>query len=160
MSGTAEVKAAEARLAQHRDDAVHAKVQLGESLEAPKAAQSRLLVKRLDETIEEQRNVEREALAYSKNVNSLYQRAAKWKAEQKRFRSTLDVRTFFFWAPKGLMLTLLLLLQGLDRFAEWAASTENDLHAIAGNLEYVCAVLEKEHESAANGGYARAQEST
>jgi hypothetical protein len=92
MSGTAEVKAAEARLAQHRDDAVHAKVQLGESLEALKAAQSRLLVKRLDETIEEQRNVEREALAYSKNVNSLYQRAAKWKAEQRRFRAHLEVR--------------------------------------------------------------------
>lgn len=117
---TTEVKAAEARLAQHRDDAgtcnlrhtrhlsscsladelrvrpclhvVHAKLHLAESLDSLKAAQSRLLVKRLDETIKEQRNVEQEALAYSKNVNSLYQRAAKWKAEQKRFRSTLDVR--------------------------------------------------------------------
>lgn len=89
---TTEVKAAEARLAQHRDDAVHAKAQLAESLDALKAAQSRLLVKRLDETIVEQRNVEQEALTYSKNVNSLYQRAAKWKAEQKRFRSGLDVR--------------------------------------------------------------------
>ncbi|EGZ20377.1 hypothetical protein PHYSODRAFT_345449 [Phytophthora sojae] len=135
---TTEVKAAEARLAQHRDDAVHAKAQLAESLDALKAAQSRLLVKRLDETIVEQRNVEQEALTYSKNVNSLYQRAAKWKAEQKRFRSGLD---------------------GLDRFAEWAAATESDLHAIAGNLEYVSSVLEKEHDEAPNGGYARAQES-
>ncbi|KAG3202266.1 hypothetical protein JG687_00000719 [Phytophthora cactorum] len=136
---TTEVKAAEARLAHHRDDAVHAKAQLAESLDALKTAQSRLLVKRLDKAIEEQRNVEQEALAYSKNVNRLYQRAAKWKAEQKRFRSTLD---------------------GLDRFAEWAAATENDLHAIAGNLEYVWSVLEKEQEATANGGYARAQEST
>ena len=71
---------------------VHAKVHLAESLDALKAARSRLLVKRLDETIQEQRNVEQEALTYSKNVNSLYQRATKWKAEQKRFRSTLDVR--------------------------------------------------------------------
>ncbi|KAG7397544.1 hypothetical protein PHYBOEH_000547 [Phytophthora boehmeriae] len=134
---TPEVQAAEARLAQHHDDAVHAKAELIESFGALKAAQSRLLVKRLDETIGEQRNVEQEALTYSKNVNSLYQRAAKWKAEQKRFRSTLD---------------------GLDRFAEWAVATERDLHAIAGNLEYVCAVLEKEQEEAANGGYARAQE--
>ncbi|OWZ04161.1 hypothetical protein PHMEG_00023981 [Phytophthora megakarya] len=134
-----EVKAAEASLVQRRDDAVHAKIQLGEALDALKGAQSRLLVKRLDETIQEQRNVEQEALAYSKNVNQLYQRAAKWKAEQKRFRTSLD---------------------GLDRFAEWAAATENDLHAIAGNLEYVCAVLEKEQKTTANGGYTRAQEST
>ncbi|POM75318.1 Hypothetical protein PHPALM_7593 [Phytophthora palmivora] len=134
---TSEVKA-EARLAQHRDDALHAKVQLAEALNALKTAQSRLLVKRLDETIQEQRNVEQEALSYSKNVNKLYQRATKWKAEQKRFRSSLD---------------------GLDRFAEWAATTENDLHAIAGNLEYVCAVLEKEQEATANGGYTRVQES-
>ncbi|CAH0488914.1 unnamed protein product [Peronospora farinosa] len=136
---TAEVQAAEARLAQHHDDAVHAKVQLVESLDALKTAKSRLLVKRLDETIQEQRNVEQEALTYSKNVNSLYQRAAKWKIEQRRFRSTLD---------------------GLDHFSEWAVAIENDLQAIAGNLEYVCAVLEKERQEAANGGYARAQEST
>ncbi|EEY64642.1 uncharacterized protein PITG_16066 [Phytophthora infestans T30-4] len=136
---TTEVKAAEARLALHRDDAVHAKAQLSESLNALKEAQSQLLVKRLDEAIREQRNVEQEALAYSKNVNRLYQRAAKWKADQKRFRSSLD---------------------GLDRFAEWAAAAENDLHAIAGNLEYVWSVLEKEQEATANGGYARAYEST
>lgn len=138
---TVEVKAAEARLAQRHDDAAHAKANLTEAFEELKAAQSRLLVKRLDETIQEQRNVELEALSYSKNVNSLYQRAAKWKAEQRRFRSTLE---------------------GLDKFVEWAASTETDLHAVAGNLEYVCAVLDKEHEKdqegAANGGYARAQE--
>ncbi|RLN65451.1 hypothetical protein BBP00_00002848 [Phytophthora kernoviae] len=109
-------------------EALHAKAELAESFGALKAAQSRLLVKRLDETIEEQRNVEQEALTYSKNVNLLYQRAAKWKAEQKRFRSTLD---------------------GLDKFAEWADTTERGLHAIAGNLEYVCAVLEKEQEEAA-----------
>lgn len=53
----------------------------------------------------------------------------------------------------------MLMLQGLDRFAEWAAATESDLHAIAGNLEYVSSVLEKEHDEAPNGGYARAQES-
>ncbi|KAG1699198.1 hypothetical protein DVH05_014114 [Phytophthora capsici] len=133
---TPEVKAAETRLALHHDEAEHAKAQLADSLEALKNAQSRLLVKRLDETIQEQRNVEQEALAYSKNVNKLYQRAAKWKAEQKRFRSSLE---------------------GMDRFSEWAVATENDLLAIAGNLEYVCAVLEKEQEASSNGGYARAQ---
>ncbi|KAK1931624.1 hypothetical protein P3T76_012953 [Phytophthora citrophthora] len=131
--------AAETRLALHRDDAEHAKAQLADSLEALKNAQSRLLVKRLDETIQEQRNVEQEALAYSRNVNKLYQRAAKWKAEQKRFRSSLE---------------------GMDRFSEWAIATENDLHAIAGNLEYVSAVLEREQEASSNGGYARAQQST
>ncbi|CAH0480728.1 unnamed protein product [Peronospora belbahrii] len=134
-----EVIAAEARLAQHRDGAAHAKIQLAESLDALKAAQNRLLVKRLDETIKQQRDVEQEALTYLKNVNSLYQRTAKWKAEQKRFRSTLD---------------------GLDHFAEWAAATENSLHGIAGNLEYVCAVLDKEQQEATNDGYTRVQEFT
>jgi hypothetical protein len=36
--------------------------------------------------------------------------------------------------------------QGLDKFAEWAVAAEADLRAIAGNLEYVSAVLEKESE--------------
>lgn len=39
-------------------------------------------------------------------------------------------------------------MQGLDNFAIWAVSMEDDLYAIAGNLEYVCAVLEREN---ANG---------
>uniref|UniRef100_M4BJF1 Uncharacterized protein n=1 Tax=Hyaloperonospora arabidopsidis (strain Emoy2) TaxID=559515 RepID=M4BJF1_HYAAE len=125
---TFEAKSAKARLDQHRDDAVHAKVQLTESLDALKAAQSRLLGKRLDDAIDKQRNVEKEALAYLKNVNSMCQRAAKWKSEQKRFRLSLDE---------------------MNQFAEWAAATEIDLHAVAGNLEYVCAVLEKEQEEVA-----------
>ena len=37
----------------------------------------------------------------------------------------------------------------MNQFAEWAAATEIDLHAVAGNLEYVCAVLEKEQEEVA-----------
>lgn len=37
--------------------------------------------------------------------------------------------------------------QGLDKFAEWAVAAEADLRAIAGNLEYVSAVLEKESEA-------------
>lgn len=129
------------RLAQRRDDALHAKDQLAESIDALKTVQTQLLVKRLDDVIEKQRNVEQEALAYSKNVTRLYQRAAKWKAEQKRFRTNLN---------------------GLDGFVEWAAATETDLHAIAGNLEYVWAVLEKEQEqdNAHNGGDAQAREST
>ncbi|CAI5711349.1 unnamed protein product [Hyaloperonospora brassicae] len=135
---THEVKAAIARLDQHRDDRVHAQMQLTESLDALKAAQSRMLVKRLDGAVHEQRNVEREALVYAKNVNALCQRAARWKAEQKRFRASLD---------------------DLNHFADWAAAAESDLHAIAGNLEYVCAVLEKEQEGAAKEACARAQQS-
>lgn len=36
--------------------------------------------------------MEEAALRLTKNVNSLYQRAAKWKAEQRRFRAHLEVR--------------------------------------------------------------------
>ncbi|CEG39672.1 GCN5-like 1 [Plasmopara halstedii] len=138
-ASSTDVKAAEVRITQHRDDAMHAKVQIEESIEALKTARNRILLERLDEATEKQRLVEQEALAYSKNVNRLYQRAAKWKTDQKRFRTNLNE---------------------LDGFAEWAASTEKDLHAIAGNLEYVWAVLEKDQDSASNDGYVRALDST
>ncbi|TDH67698.1 hypothetical protein CCR75_008326 [Bremia lactucae] len=138
-ANTTEVAAAEMRIAQHRDNAARAKAELAVTLDELKAAQDQLLVKRLDDAIEEQRKVEQEALAYSKNVNSLYQRAVKWKADQKRFQSSL---------------------KELDQFAKWAVATEHDLHAIAGNLEYVWAVLEKEQETMVNSGHAQAQSSS
>ncbi|GLD96204.1 hypothetical protein PINS_up004882 [Pythium insidiosum] len=98
-------------------------------------ANNNLMAMMLDDAISAQRRVEEEALMFTKNVNTLYQRAAKWKAEQRRFRSSLE---------------------GLDKFEEWATTIEGDLQAIAGNLEYVCAVLEKESNEA-NGPPIRPQ---
>lgn len=68
------------------------KAELAKSFHELQLAQTGLLGDKLDGAISEQRDVEEAALRLTKNVNSLYQRAAKWKAEQKRFRANLDVR--------------------------------------------------------------------
>ncbi|KAJ0395026.1 hypothetical protein P43SY_003239 [Pythium insidiosum] len=117
------VTEAETRLAARRQDAARAKSAMESALADLQLANNNLMAMKLDDAIAAQRRVEEEALVFTKNVNTLYQRAAKWKAEQRRFRSSLE---------------------GLDTFEAWATSIEGDLQAIAGNLEYVCAVLEKE----------------
>jgi len=75
-----------------RASAALKKAELARSLHALHEAQGRLLGDRLDWAITDQRDVEEAALRLTKNVNSLYQRAAKWKAEQRRFRAHLEVR--------------------------------------------------------------------
>lgn len=66
--------------------------QLARSLLALQQAQARLVGERLDWAVTQQRDVEEAALRLTKGVSSLYQRAAKWKAEQRRFRAHLEVR--------------------------------------------------------------------
>lgn len=39
----------------------------------------------------------------------------------------------------------------MDKFEDWAAAVEIDLQGIAGNLEYVSSVLEKEQGETAAG---------
>jgi hypothetical protein len=91
-----------------------------------------LLSSKLDAAITMQRSVEEEAVNITKDVNTLYHRAAKWNAEQKRFRASLT---------------------GLADFTPWALGVESELLGIAGNLEYVYAVLEREStERAASNG--------
>ncbi|TMW57607.1 hypothetical protein Poli38472_003532 [Pythium oligandrum] len=128
----------EERLAVHRQEAAQAKLAIAKALGDLQLAHNNLLASKLDTAISTQRRVEEEALSFSKNVNSLYQRATKWKSEQKRFRASLA---------------------GLDKFEDWAASVESDLQSIATNLEYVSAVLERESADA-NGSdtaYPKAQ---
>lgn len=109
--------------------------------------------------MEAQRSVELEALGFCKSVNALHQRAAKWKAEQKRLRNALEVRPVdafvcmcvCVWGRKaskahGVGWCRHLCQQGMDKFEDWAVAVETDLQSIAGNLEYVCSVLEKERE--------------
>uniref|UniRef100_K3WWV7 Uncharacterized protein n=1 Tax=Globisporangium ultimum (strain ATCC 200006 / CBS 805.95 / DAOM BR144) TaxID=431595 RepID=K3WWV7_GLOUD len=125
----------EARLAQHHHDAAQAKAAIANALSALQTAQDQLLATKLENAISAQRNVELEALNFTKNVNSLYQRAARWKSEQKRLRGALEVTQ----TSKRIACNT-----GLEKFEDWAAATEMDLRGIAGNLEYVCSVLEKE----------------
>lgn len=102
--------------------AEQAKATLAQAMADLQRAQDALLASKLDASIAAQRRVEEEALLLTKSVNTQYQRAVKWKSEQKRFRSSLE---------------------GLDGVGEWARRVEKDLAAIAGNLEYVCAVIER-----------------
>ncbi|GAB9469926.1 hypothetical protein Gpo141_00007187 [Globisporangium polare] len=132
---TQSVHDAEQRLAHHQYEASQAKAEIAKALSALQAAQNELLASKLESAITAQRNVELEALNFTKNVNSLYQRAAKWKSEQKRLRGALE---------------------GLDKFEDWATATEIELQGIAGNLEYVCSVLEKEQQESTNSATSNA----
>lgn len=69
-----------------------ARTEIAEALSALAAAQNDLLALKLERAVSAQRDVELEALGFCKSVNALHQRAAKWKAEQKRLRSALEVR--------------------------------------------------------------------
>ncbi|TYZ57513.1 hypothetical protein PybrP1_004356 [[Pythium] brassicae (nom. inval.)] len=125
MLAATTVQDGEERLAHHRYEAVQARAEIGDALGKLAAAQNQLLALKLEHAVEAQRSVELEALGFCKSVNALHQRAAKWKAEQKRLRNALE---------------------GMDKFEDWAAAVETDLQSIAGNLEYACFVLEKERE--------------
>lgn len=74
-----------------------AKAEIAKALSALQSAQNELLASKLESAITAQRNVELEALNFTKNVNGLYQRAAKWKSEQKRLRGALEVRAEFLY---------------------------------------------------------------
>lgn len=143
--------------------AANAKAELAKALSALQGAENALVASRLDRAMDSQRRVEEEALSLTKNVNTLYQRAVKWKSEQKRFRSAVEVRItrliHSLAELNGGLTAYDPITQGLDNFAIWAANTEDDLHAVAGNLEYVCAVLEREN-AGSNGNAETASSAT
>nr|CCA14077.1 conserved hypothetical protein [Albugo laibachii Nc14] len=85
--------------------------------------QSFLVSRHAKEALSLQRDVEKETVQLNRNVSSIYQRAVKWNAEQKRLETK--------WKK-------------LSAFDEWALQTEEDMRKIAGYTEYVLAVISRE----------------
>lgn len=72
---------------------VEAKHRLTIALQDLEQYQNNLLASKFNDALSIQRSVEEESLAFSKNINRLNQRSCKWKSDQKRIQSALQVGT-------------------------------------------------------------------